>query len=119
MAASVQGWRKKWFYIKDQKTASSDKFGIAPFDANKSLTMLTSWDSPPTEAKVEGIKPLLARIQSLKSATGGALDRDSTHGVLPTKAHSASPSSCLQTMVIFWLGRSFLCVPRGPREKGA
>jgi hypothetical protein len=31
MAASVQGWRKKWFYIKDQKTASSDKFGIAPF----------------------------------------------------------------------------------------
>jgi hypothetical protein len=30
MAASVQGWKKKWFYIKDQKTASSDKFGIAP-----------------------------------------------------------------------------------------
>jgi hypothetical protein len=30
MAISVQGWRKKWFYIKDQKTASSDKFGIAP-----------------------------------------------------------------------------------------
>jgi hypothetical protein len=29
MSALVQGWRKKWFYIKDQKTASSDKFGIA------------------------------------------------------------------------------------------
>jgi hypothetical protein len=42
MAVSVQGWRKKWFYIKDQKTASSDQFGIAPFDANKSLTKLTS-----------------------------------------------------------------------------
>jgi hypothetical protein len=41
MAASIQGWKKKWFYIKDQKTASSDKFGIAPFDANKSLTKLT------------------------------------------------------------------------------
>jgi hypothetical protein len=41
MAASVQGWRKKWFYIKDQKT-TSDQFGIAPFDANKSLTKLTS-----------------------------------------------------------------------------
>jgi hypothetical protein len=73
MAVSVQGWRKKWFYIKDQKTASSDKFGIAPFDANKSLTKLTSWDSPPTKAEIEDIKPLLTRIQSLKRATGGAL----------------------------------------------
>jgi hypothetical protein len=42
MAASVQGWKKKWFYIKDQKTSSSDKFGIAPFDATKTLTKLTS-----------------------------------------------------------------------------
>jgi hypothetical protein len=73
MAISVQGWRKKWFYIMDQKTASSDNFGIAPFDANKSLTKLTSWDSPPTEVKVENIKPLLTRIQSQKSTTGGRL----------------------------------------------
>jgi hypothetical protein len=73
MAASVQGWRKKWFYIKDQKTASSDQFGIAPFDANKSLAKLTSWDSPPTKAEIEDIKPLLTRIQSLKSATRGGL----------------------------------------------
>jgi hypothetical protein len=73
MAALVQGWRKKWFYIKDQKTASSDQFGIAPFDANKSLKKLTSWDSPPTEAEVEDIKPLLTRIQSLKSSTRGGL----------------------------------------------
>jgi hypothetical protein len=41
---------------------SSDKFGIAPFDASKSLTKLTSWDSPPTEAEVEDIKPLLTQI---------------------------------------------------------
>jgi hypothetical protein len=73
MAVSVQGWRKKWFYIKDQKAVSSDKFGIAPFDASKSLTKLTSWDSPPTEAEVEDIKPLLTRIRSLKSAAGGGL----------------------------------------------
>jgi hypothetical protein len=52
---------------------SSDKFGIAPFDASKSLTKLTLWDSPPTEAKVENIKPLLTHIQSLKSAAGGGL----------------------------------------------
>jgi hypothetical protein len=52
---------------------SSDKFGIAPFDASKNLTKLTSWDFPPIESKVENIKPLLTRIQSLKSAAGGGL----------------------------------------------
>jgi hypothetical protein len=73
MASSVQGWKMKWFYIKDQKTASFDKFGIGPFDANQSLTKLISWDSPPTEAEIKDIKPLLTRIQSLKSTAGGAL----------------------------------------------
>jgi hypothetical protein len=73
MAASVQGWRKKWFYIKDQKNSSSDHYGVAPFDANKDLKKLSLWDSPPTEAEMEDIKPLLSRIQTLKSAAGGAL----------------------------------------------
>jgi hypothetical protein len=63
MAASVQGWRKKWFYIKDQKISSSDQYGIAPFDASKEMKKLTSWDLPPTEAEIEEIKPLLARNQ--------------------------------------------------------
>jgi hypothetical protein len=66
MAASVQGWKKKWFYIKDQKNSSSDQYGIAPFDANKDLKKLSLWDSPPTEAKMEDIKPLLTCIQALK-----------------------------------------------------
>jgi hypothetical protein len=30
MAASIQDWRTKWFYIKDQKVSSSDEYGIAP-----------------------------------------------------------------------------------------
>jgi hypothetical protein len=73
MAALVQGWKKKWFYIKDQKASPSDLFGIAPFDAAKNLEKLASWDSPPTEAEMEDVKPLLARIQALKSDDGGAL----------------------------------------------
>jgi hypothetical protein len=73
LAASVQGWRKKWFYIKDQKVSSSDLYGIAPFDAAKNLKKLASWDSPPTEAEMEDVKQLLARIQALKSSDGGAL----------------------------------------------
>jgi hypothetical protein len=73
MAASVQGWRKKWFYIKDQKHSSSDHYAIAPFDANKDLKKFSSWDSPPMEVEMEDIKPLLTRIQIMKSVTGGAL----------------------------------------------
>jgi hypothetical protein len=73
MAASVQGWKKKWFYIKDQKISPSDHYGIAPFDSNQDLKKLSSWDSPPAEAEMEDIKPLLTRIQALKSGSGGAL----------------------------------------------
>jgi hypothetical protein len=73
MAASVQGWRKKWFYIKDRKVSSSDQYGIDPFDASKEVKKLTSWDSPPREAEMEEIKPLLSHIQELKSGKGGAL----------------------------------------------
>jgi hypothetical protein len=73
MAASVQGWRTKWFYIKDQKVSSSDEYDIAPFDASQELKKLASWDSPPNDAEMEEIKPLLARIQELKGGRGGAL----------------------------------------------
>jgi hypothetical protein len=73
MASSVQGWRQKWFYIKDQKSADSDQYGLAPFAASKGLTKLTTWDAPPSEAEVKDIKPLLAHIQRLKSAAGVGL----------------------------------------------
>jgi hypothetical protein len=54
MSASVQGWRTKWFYIKDRKASSEDEYGLAPFDASKELKKLASWDSPPTDAPDEG-----------------------------------------------------------------
>jgi hypothetical protein len=73
MSASVQGWRTKWFYIKDRKASSEDKYGLGPFDASKELKKLASWDSPPTDAEMEDIAPLLARIQALKGGKGGAL----------------------------------------------
>jgi hypothetical protein len=73
MAQSVQGWRHKWFYIKDQKSAEYDKYGFAPFDADKSLTKLTTWDALPSDAEVKSIKPLLAYIQDLKNAAGKEL----------------------------------------------
>jgi hypothetical protein len=72
-SASVQGWRTTWFYIKDRKASSEDEHGLAPFDASKELKKLASWDSPPTDAEMEGIAPLLTRIQALKGGKGGAL----------------------------------------------
>jgi hypothetical protein len=61
------------FTSKDRKSSASDKYGIAPFDASQELKKLALWDSPPTEAEMEEIKPLLARIQELKGGRGGAL----------------------------------------------
>jgi hypothetical protein len=73
MSASVQGWRTKWFYIKDYTASFEDQYGLAPFDASKELKKLASWDSPPTDAEMEQIAPLLTRIQTLKGGKGGAL----------------------------------------------
>jgi hypothetical protein len=73
MSASVQGWRTKWFYIKDCKASSDDEYGLAPFDAFKELKKLSSWDSAPTNAEMEEITPLLTRIQVLKGGKGGAV----------------------------------------------
>jgi hypothetical protein len=61
------------FTSKTKKISSSDQYGTTPFDADKDLKKLASWDSPPTEAEMEDIKPLLARIQALQSGSGGAL----------------------------------------------
>jgi hypothetical protein len=73
MAQSVQGWRQKWFYIKDPKFSDSGQYGLAPFDASKSLTKLSTWDALSSEAEVKNIKPLLARIQELKNGAGSGL----------------------------------------------
>jgi hypothetical protein len=53
MAASVQGWRTKWFYFKDRKASPEDEYSLAPFDASKELKNLASWDSLPSDAEME------------------------------------------------------------------
>jgi hypothetical protein len=73
MAASVQGWRTKWFYIKDRKSSTEDEFGLPPFDASQEIKKLASWDALPSDAEAQEILPLLFRIKSLKGGQGGAL----------------------------------------------
>jgi hypothetical protein len=53
MAAFVQGWRTKWFYIKDRKSSPEDKYGLPPFDASQEVKKLALWDMLPLEAEVE------------------------------------------------------------------
>jgi hypothetical protein len=52
-AASVQGWRTKWFYIQDRKASPEDQYGLAPFDASKEVKKLMSWDALPSDAEVQ------------------------------------------------------------------
>jgi hypothetical protein len=66
MAASVQGWRTKWFYIKDRKSSPGDEYGLPPFDASQEVKKLQSWDTLPSDAEVEQILPLLSCIKALK-----------------------------------------------------
>jgi hypothetical protein len=73
MVASVQGWRTKWFYIKDRKSSPEDEYGLPPFDASQEVKKLSSWDTLPSDAEVEEILPLLSRIKALKGGQGGAL----------------------------------------------
>jgi hypothetical protein len=55
MAKSVQNWRQKWFYIKDQNSSEFDEYGLAPFDLAKSLKKLKSWDALPIETEAKEI----------------------------------------------------------------
>jgi hypothetical protein len=72
-SASVQGWRTKWFYIKDRKASPEDQYGLAPFEASKEVKKLASWDALPSDAEIAQVLPLLSRIQALKGGRGGAL----------------------------------------------
>jgi hypothetical protein len=72
-AASVQGWRTKWFYIQDRKASPEDQYGLAPFDASKEVKKLASWDALPSDAEIAQVLPLLSRIQAFKGGQEGAL----------------------------------------------
>jgi hypothetical protein len=72
-AASVQGWRTKWFYIQDRKASPEDQYGLASFEASKEVKKLASWDALPSDVEIAQVLPLLSCIQALKGGQGGAL----------------------------------------------
>ena len=72
LSESVQGWRRKWFYVKDEKTGTQ-KFGLPPFDSKTPATKLKSWEQSPSESELAETDPLVKRIYALQSTKGKEL----------------------------------------------
>jgi hypothetical protein len=103
---------------RTKKSSDSDQYGLAPFDASKGLTKLTTCIALPSEAEVGNIKPLLARIQVLKSAAGGGLT-GIAYGGLSSETHSTATILSIQVVDLLWFDRSFSSVCSGTRGKGS
>ena len=61
---SVQGWRRRWFYLKD-RSRPGENFGVAPFNANASFSRRRSWRHEVSDEEVEATEGLMAAVESL------------------------------------------------------
>ena len=68
---SIQGWRRKWFYVEDSKLAGQE-FGIAPF-SNSPLVKKRSWAYTCTATEEEEANTLLASVTKLVREKGKEL----------------------------------------------
>ncbi|KAM0839812.1 hypothetical protein ACQ4PT_060052 [Festuca glaucescens] len=71
-ADSVQGWRKKWLYVKDEPTGSQ-QYGLAPFDMSQEILRRKSWDAEATPEESVATESLIARIKALQNTQGQEL----------------------------------------------
>ena len=71
-ADSVQGWRKKWLYVKDESSATQE-YGLAPFDSSEDIQRRKSWDAEATAEEKAATDALIARIQKLQNTEGAEL----------------------------------------------
>jgi hypothetical protein len=72
MRESLQDWRRKCFYIKDELVAGQI-YGLAPFDDAAEVKKLKSWDIPLTVAELEETEPMIHKIQTLQTTVGKEL----------------------------------------------
>ncbi|KAM0921153.1 hypothetical protein ACQ4PT_007047 [Festuca glaucescens] len=71
-ADSVQGWRKKWLYVKDE-SSTTQEYGLAPFDASEDIQRRKSWDAEAIAEEKAATDALIARIQELQNTEGAEL----------------------------------------------
>jgi hypothetical protein len=71
-ADSVQGWRKKWLYVKDE-SSDAQEYVLAPFDSLEDIQRCKSWDAEATTEEIAATESLIARIQALQNTEGEEL----------------------------------------------
>ena len=71
-ADSVQGWRKKWLYVKDE-TTGDQQYGLAPFDMSQEILRRQSWDAEATPEEIATTEHLMEHIKKLQNTRGKEL----------------------------------------------
>ncbi|KAK1641988.1 hypothetical protein QYE76_059793 [Lolium multiflorum] len=66
---SVQGWRKRWLYVREE-SANSVEYNIAPFDGSAKILRRRSWDAEATEEEKASTEALMSRIHELQNTRG-------------------------------------------------
>ncbi|KAK1653454.1 hypothetical protein QYE76_071259 [Lolium multiflorum] len=69
---SVQGWRKKWLYIREENHGCAED-NIPPFDGAEKIFRRRSWDAEATEEKKISTEALMTRIHELQNTRGKEL----------------------------------------------
>ncbi|KAK1681316.1 hypothetical protein QYE76_042164 [Lolium multiflorum] len=69
---SVQGWRKRWLYIKDE-TVGSQEYDIAPFDGAAEILKRRCWDAEASAEEKAATDTLMKRIHQLQNTRGEEL----------------------------------------------
>ncbi|KAK1662008.1 hypothetical protein QYE76_050167 [Lolium multiflorum] len=69
---SVQGWRKRWLYVREE-SANSVEYNIAPFDGSAKILRRRFWDAEATEEEKASTEALMSRIHELQNTRGKEL----------------------------------------------
>ncbi|KAK1628793.1 hypothetical protein QYE76_003108 [Lolium multiflorum] len=69
---SVQGWRKRWLYVREESSGSME-YNIAPFDGGAKILRRRSWDVEATEEDKSATEALMTRIHELQNTRGKEL----------------------------------------------
>jgi hypothetical protein len=69
---SVQGWHRKWLYIKDE-SSSAQEYGLAPFDGAEEIQRRKFWDAVVTAEEKAATDALITRIHELQNTDGAEL----------------------------------------------
>src|SRR4051812_28689095 len=69
MKESIQGWKEKWFYLRDRKAPGADS-GLPPFVDELVLKPKKSWRNALTAEELSVANELYARLQEVKVTDG-------------------------------------------------